>query len=120
MFCLGFSILSFAQTDASLSTQIIGSWNMESMDFGGQLMTAEQLKTKMQNEYFADGTIKYDDMMSGEKKTGKWKVVDGIITNPDQPDEPSPKIVKLDKESLILEMVDNGTTIKINMKRVMQ
>ena len=74
----------------------------------------------MQQEYAEDGTTQYDDMMTGKKKTGKWKIVDGAVTSPDQPNAPSPKIIKLDKENLVLEMVDNGTTIKINMKRVIQ
>lgn len=120
MLCVAVVTFSFAQTDATLSTQLIGIWNMESMDFGGQIMTAEQLKTTMQQEYIKDGTTKYDDMMSGEKKTAKWKVIDGVVTNPDEPNAPSPKIVKLDDASLILELIDNGTTIKINMKRVVQ
>jgi len=60
MLCVAFVTFSFAQTDATLSTQIIGIWNMESMDFGGQVMTAEQLKTTMQHEYIEDGTTKYD------------------------------------------------------------
>lgn len=106
-----------AQSDADYSKMLVGTWTVESIDLGGQVMTAEMIGSTMEQVFRADGTMTADNPMTGGKDDSNWEVKDGKIANPKKPQEPSAKIISMDDKKMVLEVVDNGMNIKMTFNK---
>ena len=106
-----------AQSDAEYNKMLPGTWELVSVDMGGQVMTADMLPQKVVTVFNADGTVVADNPISGTKEKANWQIKNGVIVDPNKETTPKSKIISMDEQSMVLEINEGGMVIKATMKK---